>query len=106
MTPRPFDIIRWESPNVPSLELLSRLLSREGLVGEPHEVPPQTHTPEMKFDRRAVRALVAGSVQYSFPGYGVIELHPGDILEILPDSLHDIIVSGSQPAVLLEAYRD
>lgn len=105
MTPRPFDIIRWESPKDPSLELLTRMLSRDGLESEAHEVPPQTHTPEMKFDRPAVRALVTGNVQYSFPGYGVIELHPGDILEILPDSLHDIIVSGNQPAILLEAYR-
>ena len=49
--------------------------------------------------------MVSGQLQYSFPGYGVIELMPGDILEIQPDVLHDVMVSGEHPAVVLEALR-
>ncbi len=106
MTQRPFEIMRWESVSLPTLESLSRMMAREGLQAESAELAPQTHTPEMKFERTAVRVLVSGKLQFSFPGYGVIELGPGDILEINPGVLHDIIVSGSQPAVLLEALRD
>lgn len=106
MSNRPFEVTRWESATAHSPELLSRMLMREGLRAEPRELPPQTRTPEMRFDRTAVRVLVSGYIQYSFPGYGVIELHPGDMLEILPGVLHDVIVSGSRQAVLLEAFRE
>ena len=106
MTQRPFEIMRWESVSPPTLESLSRMMAREGLRAEPSELAPQTHTPEMKFERTAVRVLVSGKLQFSFPGYGVIELGPGDILEINPGVLHDIIVSSAQPAIVLEALRD
>lgn len=106
MNQRPFEIMRWESSNPPSLDFLTRMLAREGLKPEQVELASKTHTPEMKFDQTAVRVLVSGKIQFSFPGYGVIELEPGDILEINPGVLHDIIVSSSQPAVLLEALRD
>jgi hypothetical protein len=106
MNHRPFEVIRWESAMAHSPELLARMLAREGLQAEPRELPPRTRTPEMRFDRTAVRVLVAGHIQYSFPGYGVIELHPGDMLEIFPGVLHDVIVAGSQQAVLLEAFRE
>jgi hypothetical protein len=105
MTQRPFEIMRWESASLPSLESLTRMLTREGLLPEQVELAAKMHTPEMKFDKTAVRVLVSGKLQFSFPGYGVIELEPGDILEINPGVLHDIIVSSSQPAIALEAFR-
>ena len=101
----PFEIMRWESASPPSVELLTRMLVREGLQPAQTQLQSQSHSPEIKFAETAVRVLVSGAVQFSFPGYGVIELEPGDILEIEPDVLHDIIVSGHQPAVLLEAFR-
>jgi quercetin dioxygenase-like cupin family protein len=81
------------------------MMIREGLKPIQTQLEPHTHSPEIKFAQTAVRVLVSGKVQFSFPGYGVIELDPGDILEIEPNVLHDIMV-GSQPAVLLEAFRD
>jgi hypothetical protein len=83
-----------------------RMLAREGLQPSQTQLEPLSQTPEVKFAKTAVRVLVSGAVQFSFPGYGVIDLAPGDILEIEPDVLHDVMVSSSQPAVLLEALRD
>lgn len=106
MSERPFEIMRWEPSTPPDLDVLQRMMVREGLQPLQTQLEPQTHSPEIKFDKTAVRVLLSGKVQFSFPGYGVLELAPGDILEIEPDVLHDIIVSSHQPAVLLEAFRD
>jgi hypothetical protein len=105
MNQRPFEIMRWESPKPPTPDFLERMLVREGLTPENLELPADIHTPEMKFEQSVVRVLVAGHIQYSFPGYGVIELDPGDMLEIQPGVLHDAIVSASQAAVLLQAFK-
>ena len=48
---KPFEIMRWTSRSVPTLETLNRILAREGLKAD---VPilqrdPQTHSMEMKF---------------------------------------------------------
>ena len=102
---KPFEIMRWASRSVPTVEVLSRILAREGLKAESIQRDPHTHSMEMKFDKTAIRVMVSGQLQYSFPGYGVIELMPGDILEIQPDVLHDVMVSGENPAVVLEALR-
>lgn len=105
MVNKPFEIMRWESPNSPTLEALHRMLTREGLQPEQRELSALSQTPEMRFSQTAVQVLVSGKLQFSFPGYGVIELEPGDILEINPDVLHDIIVSSSQTAIFLQALR-
>lgn len=102
---QPFEITRWESAASPSSDLLQRMLSREGLTPDITELPEQTHTPEMRFDKPIVYVLISGHIQYSFPGYGVIELEPGDMLEIHPGILHDVIVGTHQTAMLLQAFR-
>jgi mannose-6-phosphate isomerase-like protein (cupin superfamily) len=104
-THKPFEITRWESSKTPSQEFLERLLSREGLQAKLLEVARDTHTPEMKFDKTVVWALVSGFLQVSFPGYGVIDLRPGDTLEVEANTLYDLIVDHSQPVQLLEAFR-
>lgn len=105
MSQPPFEIMRWDDATIPSLDRLVRMLEREGLRPEKTELASHTHSPEVKFDQVVVRVLVFGKVQYSFPGYGVIELEPGDVLEINPGVLHDVIVASSQPATMLEAIR-
>jgi hypothetical protein len=105
MNQSPFEIMRWESPRAPDREFLLRMMNREGLQPKPVELAAATHTPEMKFDRPLVLVPADGKIQVSFPGYGVIELSPGDILEIQPDVLHDVIVSSTQPAVILQAFK-
>lgn len=106
MNQKPFEIMRWESPNPPTLDFLTRMMAREGLRASQSELPGQSRSPEMKFDRTAVMVVVSGQLQYAFPGYGVIDVDPGDILEINPEVLHDVTVSSTQPAVLLQALRD
>jgi hypothetical protein len=81
------------------------MMHRENLQPTETRLEPHSQTAEMKFAQPLVRVLVSGIVQVSFPGYGVIQLKPGDILEINPHVLHDMIVSSSQPAVLLESVR-
>jgi hypothetical protein len=104
MNQPPFEIMRWDDAATPSQEFLARMLTREGLLPQQTEWASNTHSPEMKFPQTVVRVVVSGKLQYSFPGYGVIELEPGDILEINPGVLHDVIV-GSHPTILLEAIR-
>jgi mannose-6-phosphate isomerase-like protein (cupin superfamily) len=106
MRQKPFEIMRWESPNPPTLDFLTRMMAREGLRASQNELPPQSRSPEVKFDQTVVMVLVSGHLQYAFPGYGVIDVDPGDILEINPGVLHDITVSSSYSAILLEAFRD
>jgi mannose-6-phosphate isomerase-like protein (cupin superfamily) len=105
MQEKPFDITRWDSPQAPSQDFLERLLTREGLKPERQEFVGKTHTPEMKFDQAVVWALISGQLQVSFPGYGVIALKPGDMLEVQSGVLHDLIVVSEKSAQLLEAFR-
>ncbi len=101
---RPFEISRWESLKAPTPEFLAQMLEREGYEMETIEVPAGTHTPEFIFDDAVVRVLMTGHIQYSFPGYGVIELNPGDMLRIEPGVRHDAIVSSEEAATLLRAF--
>lgn len=98
--------MRWESPDPPTLDFLTRMLTREGLQPSQVDFPAQSRSQEMKFEQPMVMVVVAGRLQYAFPGYGVIDVEPGDILEIHPGVLHDVTVGGAQPAILLQASRD
>jgi hypothetical protein len=105
MSHKPFEITRWDSPKTPSLEFLERMLGREGLHANLQEFASNSRTPEMKFDKPVVWALISGQLQVSFPGYGVIDLKPGDMLEVEADILYDLIVTHDHPVQLLEAFR-
>lgn len=105
MSDRPYEFTRWEAPRDPDQAFLTRMLSREGLSSELKEMEADARTPEIKFARPVVCALVSGHLQFAFPGYGVIELLPGDLLEIEPDVLHDITVLSGKPAAYLLALR-
>lgn len=105
MNSKPFDIMRWESPNAPTSEQLTRMMAREGLTPETQELPPQSRSVEMQFAQTRVIVSSQGKVQVSFPGYGVIEISPGDILEIIPETIHDLIVESPHPSVILQAFK-
>lgn len=106
MRQKPFEIMRWESPNPPTLDFLIRMLAREGLRAGQVDLPAQSRSQEMKFEQAMVMVVAVGRLQYAFPGYGAIDVGPGDILEINPGVLYDVTVSGTQPAILLQAARD
>lgn len=80
-----------------------RWLNREGYQPQEELYPAGMHTPEMIFSHRTIRILLSGCVQVAFPGYGVIELNPGDRIDIEPNVLHDILVSSPTPATLFVA---
>ncbi len=82
------------------------MMHREGLQPSQSELAGQSRSLEMKFNQNRVLVVVQGQLQFAFPGYGVIDLDPGDILEINTGVLHDVTVKGSQDAVLLQALRD
>ncbi len=106
MNSKPFEIMRWESPDSPTLEFLTRMMQREGLQPSQSELAGHSRSLEMKFNQTRVLVVVQGQLQFAFPGYGVIDVESGDILEINPGVLHDVTVKGSQAAVLLQALRD
>lgn len=96
----PFEIMRWDHSEAPTLERLQRIMDREGFAGGVESLAASAKTPEMKFDKEVFLAPVAGVVQVAFPGYGVIELNPGDILEIQPHTTHDMIAIGKNAEIL------
>ncbi|HEY9746060.1 MAG TPA: hypothetical protein V6C99_07570 [Oculatellaceae cyanobacterium] len=102
---KPFEIMRWEAPDAPTPEQLTRMMIREGLQPASQELPGQSRSPEMKFPKTRVIVASSGKVQVSFPGYGVIEISPGDILEIAPDTLHDLIVEHAQPSWIFQSFK-
>lgn len=102
---RPFIVNRWESPNPPPLEILTRWFSREKLSHEEEIFAPGAPTPELKFPTQTVRTVVSGTLQCAFPGYGVLELKAGDSVEIQADTRHDLKAMGKDPVILLKAFR-
>lgn len=101
----PFQITRWEAPKAPTIEFVTRMLAREGLTPDRQEWAPGTHTPEIKHERPGIMVLISGEVQVAFPGYGVRDLGPGDILELEAGILYDITVTSREAAVLLQTFK-
>ncbi len=101
----PFEIIRWDAPKPPDLELLQRMMKREGLDCTFQQMNGGERTPETRYGEGFISAVVSGMMQYAFPGYGVIEVRPGDWLEIQPGIIHDVLVLGEAPATFLQAFR-
>ena len=101
----PFEIMRWDHSDPPTLARLQRIMAREGFAGDEARFEPSVKTPEMKHHERVFLAPVTGTVQVSFPGYGVIALHPGDILAIEPDTTHDITAEGREAALVLKGLK-
>ncbi len=103
MNQQPFALTRWDSPNPPSPGVFDRWLAKSGLSAETVTLPTATQTEEMKFAEACTRILLSGTLQCAMPGYGVVDLQPGDILEIQGGILHDLRITGSQGATFLLA---
>ena len=99
----PFEVIRWDAPKPPTPSFLSRWLEREGLSAREEIHAAGSISPEIKFEAPMVRVVVSGNIQVSFPGYGVVELNPGDRLDVEAHFLHDMTVSSMEPAITLVA---
>lgn len=103
---RPFEITRWDSANLPTVEMMTKWMQREGMAPEQTEHAVGSQTEELKYPHPMVRTLISGHLQCTFPGYGVVELKSGDSVEIQPHTLHDLKVISHEPVLLLSALRD
>lgn len=101
---QPFELIVWDGVDQPTESFLLRMLTKENLAPQSEELPMgKTH--EMKFEKPVVYTLVSGALYFGFPGYGSVDLKPGDTLEIKPGVLFDITVTGTVSAKLFTAVR-
>ncbi|MBX2861041.1 MAG: cupin domain-containing protein [Vampirovibrio sp.] len=100
---KPFEVIRWDAPKKPTAELLTRWLVADGLDVETVTFPVGEKTQELRYVAKQVRIVVSGHLQYAFPGYGVVELYPGDQLNIEANILYDVSNPDGVEAVLLKA---
>lgn len=96
----------WEAPKAPSEALVQRLLKLEG-----HEaittrtLPVGSRSPEQQDESPVLRWLLEGSLQISFPGYGVKEVHPGDQWIIPTHLVYDLTVLSNTAVVWLESKK-
>lgn len=96
---KPFDVMRWDSTEPPTEERLEKILSRECKQHQEHEFSPGK-TDEMKTNTATIAILKAGALYFGFPGYGSVDLKPGDILEIKDDITYDITVTSDTNAFI------
>ncbi|MEM0950890.1 MAG: hypothetical protein AAGI66_01950 [Cyanobacteria bacterium P01_H01_bin.74] len=96
----PFELIRWESIAKPSLPILQNMLMQQGLLATQVELEKGYKTEEQELEKEKTYVVVSGNLQFAFPGYGSIDLLPGDILSISARIRHH--VSTSNAVTLLE----
>jgi hypothetical protein len=101
----PFQLTRWDSLTPPTREMLQYWLRQEKLVAEQLSLPVGYRTEEIKFSAAGVELLFVGKLQISFPGYGVIEMNPGDCLEIEANTTYEILNIFHGETLLLRAFR-
>ena len=102
---KPFELIRWDSPEQPTEDFWQGWMQREKMKAVSETLPLGTQTQEMKHATPLVRVVLKGCLQCSFPGYGVVDLAPGDCLEIAAHTQHDLKVTGSEAAQLLTGHK-
>ena len=77
-----YELTRWDSPTPPSPQLLERWFQREKLAPETLTLTLGHQTEEFVLDQAVVRVVTEGRCLCGLPGYGVVELGPGDAIEI------------------------
>jgi hypothetical protein len=100
-----YELTRWDSPTPPSPQLLERWFQREKLAPETLTLTLGHQTEEFVLDQAVVRVVTEGRCLCGLPGYGVVELGPGDAIEIGAGIRHDLQSLGTQPTQLLWALR-
>ena len=96
---KPFEVMRWDSSEDPSEERLTSILSRECDTHQ-QKVLSLGKTDEIRHNQPVMNILLSGSLFFGFPGYGSVDLAPGDILEIKPNTTYDITVTGNVEATI------
>lgn len=101
---KPYEWMAWGGTTAPSEEQLDHMLVKEGLSPVKTELPPGK-SQEMRFDQAVVWVLVEGKAYFGMPGYGSVDMAPGDIMEIEAGLMHDITVTSGSNSRFLQAFR-
>ena len=80
-------------------------MRRDGWEPVPDELPAGAHTAELRYPGMLSRVVLSGCLQVACPGYGVVDLHPGDQLTLEAGLVHDLTAQGGEPAAFLAAAR-
>lgn len=100
---KPYQLTRWDAPSPPSPGLFDRWLVKSALTATTESLAPGPQTEEMLHPTKTVYILLAGSLQCAMPGYGVVDLQPGDQLEVAANTRHDLKAHGQDLAQYLRA---
>ena len=95
----------WGGDSTPQEAQLVQMLAREQLTPEVM-VFDLGKSPEMRFERPVTYVLVEGQGFFGIPGYGSVDVNPGDIMEIEEGLFHDVTVTSLQKAKFLRALRE
>jgi hypothetical protein len=89
----PVQILHWQGSKPPTQRLLKLLLEEAGHTHVSLEALPAGYrSAEQQETTPVLRWLLSGVLQLALPGYGVVELHPGDQYIIAPDFTYDVTV--------------
>jgi mannose-6-phosphate isomerase-like protein (cupin superfamily) len=102
---KPYTVEHWDSPKIPDKAFWQHQLVREGLSFQWEELPANTTTPEMKAPQTVTKVVISGQCQIAFPGFGTVDLKPGDRVDIEPDTLFDMRSSLAETTLLIDARR-
>ena len=101
---KPYEWMAWGGNTTPSEEQLEHMLVKEGLAPLKTFLTPGK-SQEMRFDKSVIWVLVEGKAYFGMPGYGSIDMAPGDIMEIEAGLMHDITVTSTGDSQFLQAFR-
>lgn len=94
---------RWELKKHPLPHQVEKLLQECGV----NQLAQEQYAAGQKTEERMEQASVVygllwGQCQVSFPGYGVVALNAGDLIEILAEVRYDLSPTGVEPCIWLQ----
>jgi quercetin dioxygenase-like cupin family protein len=96
---------KWPHPEPPGEDQVRRILAAEGISAYRWSNAPGDTYAAHSHAYHKVIYVIQGSITFGLPDLGkVIELQPGDRLELPAGVLHDAVV-GPRGVVCLEAHR-
>ena len=98
-------VVKWPHPEPPGEDQVRRILAAEGITAYRWSNAPGDVYAAHTHAYHKVIYVIQGSITFGLPDLGkVLELQPGDRLELPAGVLHDAVV-GPRGVVCLEAHR-
>lgn len=98
------EIYHWNRPEAPTISLLKKLLKEEGIDSFPWSDSPGAYYYPHQHTDPEIRWLVKGMMKVK-ANSTILELHPGDRLEIPAGIVHEIWMDPNEETVYLCAAR-